>query len=215
MQINKSKQLEFLANDVAILETMFANRDGNWLTLPGKYMPDGKDFKVSLEGVKEMTGELRMRLVETVRDQYDARETEQNAPKVRPEDAPAADNGGTDTDTGDTRPSRVSASAAVPEPEIGLEETLRERESYFRSELERAEHQLGLAREKRNKVQRQLREIELCINALQSASPPTSESSKPSTEKTGQQGGSTRGGRKGSRKRTTRNSKKSSEASRD
>lgn len=193
-QLSKSKQLEFLANDVAILETMFANQEGDWVVLPGTYMPDGKEFRVSLEGINEMTGELRKRLVDTVKDQYDARETEQNAPKEGEAAPYTPHSGGEAASASDREGGTRPVEDDLQSPQETLLSTLREKEESLRGQLEYAEYELGVRREHRNNVQKRLQEVMLCIDALLNVSLGESENTEKNTTSKKQPSSSKNGG---------------------
>ena len=183
--LSRSEQLQFLANDVVILETLFANAEGEVLTVPGKYFPDGEPFSISLAGVEDFTGELRKQAVDTVRSQWDARDSKQNAEKAGDEEASRLARGRNDQASGDGSGSPVAETPSVQEAEGSLDEILEARKRALEETLDYALFQYCEAQAFLQDTERKLNEVIQCISVLQSVSPPTStdESSQPEAER--------------------------------
>lgn len=171
--LSRSEQLQFLANDVGILDMLFANRDGDKLTIDGRYFPDGENFSIDLTGVEEITSEIRQRMVETVRDQWNARDDEQNAEKTGDEEARRVARGRGDSEAGNGGGSLPPVETAVQKPETSLLDALRERETIIDSRLEDAEIAHAEAEATVLTLRLELMEVQRCINVLQNESLPT------------------------------------------
>lgn len=203
MIIEKRKQLEVLGNDVTVLDVLYKNKEGTDLVYPGKYMPDGKEFRISLKGVDKMTGGLREQMVRLVRGAYDAREDEQNAEEVGKESTPETPDGGRPADARNGGRGRVPASETGDKREESLEDILRKREGFYLEELERLDWEFNRVTDARDDIRCRLEETQRCMKALQGESPITSVESDTPKEPMQLPSGSMIGGPKASRKKPT------------
>lgn len=188
--MDKKYQLEFLSNDVTILEVLLANRDGNMLVVPGGYMPDGKKFEIDVTGMDKFTQELRERCVQLVRSQYNAREKEQDAAQRSSKDANEANPRGEHREAPDGGGGTARGPVHAPDIQGSLEESLKARERVLREELEYLEAEKGKILGECVRVGSELERVELCIDALQTDSPKSSSKPKKTTEKKKQNSGS-------------------------
>ena len=183
--MNRSDQLKWLANDVAILESLSGDPKVS-LEVPAQYMPDNKPFTISMEGVGGMTGTVRTMLLDTIRGQFNARESEQNATASGKGGAPADGDGRTNAGSRVVTGGGGSTQSFAQGSQESLEDILTRQKEQLDERMERVEWELSslAAEQRQNTIERKAIERALaCIQESQTVSPEPSEESGTTKEK--------------------------------
>lgn len=130
--------MSIIQNDVELLRRLERAPDApQTLRVPGELMPDGQPFDVDMRGSGEFTGEVRAKLLQTIRDQYNARESEQNAERPSQTNTSSAGDGEANSNTGDGGAGNQTSTAVTQGHEESLEGILLQRKERYLEELER------------------------------------------------------------------------------